>query len=170
MTQPTAFQPPVDHIPYGGQQVIVVGCGSNPATHPGAPHRIPLGNLNNGQDVNIGLGLAYTMDINAAMLPHREGSFWIADHTEDLPGSRFRVIYFENLPGNLFSNRGWCLTAMRSAHRLLEPGGWVIVRTGAGMNAPGGLLHVAMQDVFTAVNTRVNADQWGVTQDLRAQK
>jgi hypothetical protein len=136
--QPTAFQAPDDLLPYTHQPIMVVGCGTQPATHPGQPHLVPQGNPVTHANVSIGLG-ACSMDVNATMTPHRVGSFWIADHTEDLPGGAVRLIYFENLPGNLFANRGWCLTAARTAHRLLDSvnTSMVLIRAGLGAICPG---------------------------------
>jgi hypothetical protein len=168
--QPTAFQAPQDLIPYNNEQVLVVGCGSQPATHPGQPHRIPAGNIATGATVSIPLQVTYTMDINPAMHPHRVGSFWIEDHTEDLPSAAFRLIYFENLPGGLLADRGWCLTAMRAARRLLSQNGMLIIRSGLGVVNPGSALDVAMQDTFGAGNVILNQDQYGVYLDIRAQK
>ncbi|NIL55685.1 hypothetical protein [Salinispora arenicola] len=101
------------------------------------------------------------------MSPHRVGSFWIADHTEDLPGGKFRYVFFENLPRDLFEDRGWCLTAARAAHRLLDVGGEAIVRTGFTALAPGGLLHHAFRDVFGVVDYH-QAPASGALMHLRA--
>jgi hypothetical protein len=168
--QPTAYQPAVDQIAYNGQQIMVVGCGTMPMTHPGQPHLVPQGNMNTGANIAIGLAAAYTMDISAAMTPHRVGSFWIADHTEDLPSNAFGVIYFENLPGNLFANRGWSLTAVRSAHRLLMAGGHVLIRSGLNTVDPGSELDGALQTVFGINNVRYNIDVYNVALDIRATK
>lgn len=147
--QPTAFQPAEDLHPYRGEPCFVVGCGTQPTMHPHEPHQVPLSERIN---MDVSIDIAYTMDINRAMSPHRVGSFWIADHTEDLPGGKFRYVFFENLPRGLFGDRGWCLTAARAAHRLLDVGGEAIVRTGSTALAPGGLLHHAFRDVFGVVD------------------
>jgi hypothetical protein len=166
--QPTSYQPAVDLLPYGGELNLVVGCGTQPTTHAG-PHRIPLGNPHTHQDVFIPINDAYTMDIVPTIVPHRVGSFWIADHTEDLPSRTFQYIYFENLPGDLLNDRGWALTAARTAHRLLGNGGMLIIRAGMNAIAPGGELHLALQHVFGA-NVGHNLDQYQWAQDIRAWK
>lgn len=170
MAQPTAFQAAQDLIAYNGETELIVGCGTIPGTHPGAPHRIPLGNPVTHADILIPIANAYTMDIDATMTPHRIGSFWIEDHTEDLPPGVFQRIFFENLPGPLFGNRGWCLAAARAAHRLLAVGGQVIIRSGMGTTQPNNHLDQALQDVFGPNAVGFNVDQHGVVQDIRATK
>lgn len=169
-----ALMPAVDNLPYNNEPIIVVGCGTTHVVNVGGNqlpgHRIPLGNPNTHADIFIPAHLSYTIDVNHAQGPHRVGDFWVADHTEDLPGGRFSVIFFENLPGPLFANRGWCLTAVRAAHRLLQAGGRVVIRAGLGTINPGGHLDQALQDVFGPHQVTHNADGYGVIQDIRAVK
>ena len=108
--QPTARQPATDLIPYTGQQVMVVGCGTTPLTHPGNPHLMPRPTVPTWASPGWHVHDGHQRRDD----PHRLGSFWIADHTEDLPANRFTDIYFENLPAGLFANPGWCLTAAQS--------------------------------------------------------
>lgn len=161
--QPTAFTAP-DLRPYNGEPCFVVGCGTKPMMHPHEPHQVPLGNNIN---MDISIDVAYTMDIEKDMAPHRIGSFWIADHTEDLPSGKFRYVFFENLPKGPFETRAWCLTVARTAHRLLEVGGEAIVRTGFEALKPGGLLHHAFRDVFGVVDY-YQAPASGAVMHLRA--
>lgn len=168
--QPTARTPAHDLIPYNHEDVFVVGCGSQPNTHAGQPHTARMNNVFMGARLAIALNLAYTMDINPAIVPSRVGSFWIEDHTEDLPPNTFRFMLFENLPGNLLQDRGWCLTAMRTAKRLLVPHGLLIISAGLGVVNPGSNLDFAMQDTFGIPNVASTQDQFGMSFDIRAVK
>lgn len=165
--QPKAFDPAQDLAPLGNEVILVVGCGRNPTTHLGQPHRIPLGDQ---VYVDIQINGAYTIDIDRAKNPHRVGSFWIADHTEDLPGDRFQYVFFENLPEDLFGDRGLCLTAARAAHRLLAPGGVVIIRSGMSKMKPGSDLHQALRDIFGPLRVGHNVDRYNFVLDIRAMK
>lgn len=167
---PSSYQPAQDLTAYNNEPVFVVGCGTQPVTHAGQPHRIPAGYIAPGAALIIPLQAAYTMDINPGMNPHRVGSFWIADHTEDLPSDSFRLVYFENLPGNLFTDRGWALTAIKTAQRLLMPNGVVVIRAGMGTINPGSALDVAMQDTFGPLNAVVTQDTYGMYVDIQGKK
>ena len=163
MALPTAWTGFTDLTPYAGEQVIVVGCGQ---TH--NPHVIPNAHVVTHAARNIPGHLAFTIDINPGMNPHRVGDFWVADHTEDLPGDHFRLVYLENLPASVFANPGRCLVVARSAHRLLQVGGVLFVRTGMGLAAPGTPVHAALVHIFGAGNVTAGVDQWGMITDLRA--
>lgn len=170
----TAWQAPENYSFEGDAemfQVMVVGCGRNPSTHPGEAHCIPAGGKN-GTDVNIPLHIAYTIDISSDQNPHRIGSFWVEDHIEDLPANSLKLIYFENLPNmpgipgmDLFEG-GNAFGAVRTAHRLLQPGGGLIIRTAANKSEEGHLYSV-INSIFGNVGLNKSGEH---INDIRARK
>lgn len=163
--KPDAFTGYRELVPYAGQTIIVVGCGR---TH--NPHRINNWNLAAHTHRDIHGVNAFTFDINAAMNPDRVGDFWVEDHTEDLPIGAFGLVFLENLPAGVFNSAGQCLVVARTAHRLLQNGGVLVVRTGHGLIAAGTPVHAALVQVFGAANVIVALDQHNWATDLRARK
>ncbi len=160
-----SFTPAFDNHAFNGQRCFVIGCGRQPTTHPGTPHHVPRPG---GGGYNISLLNAYTMDIENSMDPDRVGSFWVEDHVEDLPSDSFDLIYFENLPANLFETGGWANIAARNAFRLLSSGGWVIIRTGADRSINGPIYPALRGAHF--VNVAPRADQYNFIFDIVGQK
>lgn len=164
----TAWSAALDNIGLNGEVIMVVGCGQNPHTHPGVPHRLQNGR-NDGTTIDFQLHQCYTMDITHAQNPSRVGSFWVEDHTEDLPPNQFNIIFLENLPdhihmGNLFAV-GRVNAAVRTAWRLLLPNGFFIVRSPA---INGITLPAACMNIFG--NSQLKQDQYGMATHLIARK
>jgi hypothetical protein len=161
-----SWTPAFDIRPLTNQLVCVVGCGLHPTTHPGQPHCLPRGGP--GYDWDIPLAGTYTMDVSYSMSPDRVGSFWVADHVEDLPSNHFHAIYFENLPRNLFETGGWASIAARNAFRLLASQGWVYIRTGADKSIFGPIYPALTDAGFAPVIPTYDATGWIC--DICAQK
>lgn len=108
------------------EQYFIVGCGKD--------HRHSVQKYIRGSSAEelMASNHCYTIDINPAAHPHRVGSFWTLDHTEDIPSNTFERVVFEHSPAIFFQNPGWCLVGLRTAFRLLQQNGWVVIST-AGM-------------------------------------
>lgn len=111
----------------GNEKYFIVGCGTT--------HRHEVHKYNQfGMPIveYLATNHCYTIDVDKGAKPHRIGSFWTLDHTEDIPGNHFEWVVFENLPRVFFENPHWCVVGLKTAFRITMSGGWVVVRT-AGM-------------------------------------
>lgn len=148
------------------QRILVVGCGRHPPIDHGPHHCLPReGGVD---DWEIDMDDAYTMDVDTRMSPDRIGSFWVADHVEDLPSGRFDAVFFENLPAPLFQTGGWAHIAAKNAFRLLAPHGWVYIRTGADKSVMGPIYPALTEAHFINVSPTYLSN--GALVDICAQK
>lgn len=161
---PTALTGYHELVPYAGQTILVVGCGRT--------HAHSITNYDHVHHTNLPIAAAnaYTIDISGAANPDRIADFWVEDHAEDLPGHSFNLIFLENLPAGVFANAGRCAGLARTAHRLLVPGGVLIVRTAHALIAAGSPIHAALVQVFGAANVIVALDQHNWATHLRADR
>ncbi|MGI9278433.1 MAG: methyltransferase domain-containing protein [Endozoicomonas sp.] len=96
-------------------KIMVIGCGSGYEQH---KHLHPE-------------KTTFTTDINAGMLPDLHGDVTPMLHM--LPDKEhFSVIYFEQVTGTVFSDPDKIKATLKKCHRLLKPGGMVILTSGAG--------------------------------------